>query len=109
MSDAGETFDCRMCGHVEKGDPGYHGICAGCRGEVVRRSTRWGTVPAVVAGALYFWMLAATGMFESRFLMVWVALGAAIVWVVFKIARRVLFDVVRARGVRVRMNKAKKA
>lgn len=109
MSDAGETFDCRMCGKdVAAGSDGHAGLCAECRAEVVRRSTTWAIVPALVVAALYFWMLTATGMFESRFLMVWVALGAALAYVAFKIARRVLFDVIRSRGVRVRTNKAKK-
>ncbi|HEU4454130.1 MAG TPA: hypothetical protein VFR81_13765 [Longimicrobium sp.] len=100
MSDAGETFDCRMCGKGVEGKPDHLGLCAECRAEVVRRSTTWAVVPALVVAALYFWMLTATGMFESRFLMVWVALGAALAWVAFKVARRVLFDVVRSRGVR---------
>jgi hypothetical protein len=107
-SDAGETYDCRMCGAGVEGKPDHLGLCGKCRGEVVRRSTSWAVVPALVVAGLYFWMLAATGMYESRFLMVWIALGAALAYVAFKIARRVLFEVIHNRGVRVRRNKMKK-
>lgn len=108
MSDAGETFDCRMCGSDVEGKPDHLGLCARCRAEVVRRSTSLAVVPALVMAGLYVWLLAATGMFESRFLVVWVALGVALAWVAFKIARRVLFDVIRSRGVRIRLKKVEK-
>jgi hypothetical protein len=108
MNSAVETFDCRMCGSEVEGKPDHLGLCAQCRAEVVRRSTSWAVVPALVVAALYFWMLAATGMFQSRFMVVWVALGAALAYVAFKIARRVLFDVIRSRGVRIRLKKVEK-
>jgi hypothetical protein len=106
MSDAGEVYDCRICGRTAEGSPDYHGVCAQCRAEVVRRSTRWALLPAAAVAALYVWLLTATGMFESRFMVVWVALGVALAYVAFKIARRVLFDVIRSRGVRLRARKS---
>lgn len=101
MSDLGEEpFDCRNCGRRVEGEkPDQHGLCQACRAEVVRRSTRWAALPALVVAALYFWLLAWGGLFQSRFMIVFVALGVALAWVAFKVARRVLFDVIRNRGV----------
>lgn len=104
MSEAGEGLSaCRSCGGAfgEVG-PDHHGSCAACRKAVVRRATLLAVFPALLVAGLYFWLLASFGMFQSRFVIVWLALGAALAWVAFKIARRVLFDVVRARGVRAR-------
>lgn len=100
MSDVAEPFDCRNCGRrIEDEKPDPHGFCHACRAEVVRRSTRWAVVPALAVAALYVWLLSWGGLFGSRFVIVFVALGAALAWVAFKVARRVLFDVIRNRGV----------
>ena len=103
MSDTGEApFDCRNCGRTVAGEkPDPHGLCQACRAEVVRRSTVLAVLPALLVAALYVWLLSLFDMWESRFVSVWIALGAGLAWFVFKVARRVLFDVVRSRGVKV--------
>ncbi|HEX6749508.1 MAG TPA: hypothetical protein VF092_19585 [Longimicrobium sp.] len=103
MSDAGESFDCRSCGRTITGEtPDSHGWCKACRAAVVRRSTIMAVFPGVVVLALYLWLLDHFGLWDSTFLIVWIALGLALGYVAFKVARRVFFDVVRSRGVRVR-------
>lgn len=93
-------LNCRNCRHTLKGEkPDAHGWCAACRRVVVRRSSRLAVLPAVLIGALYVWLMSWAGLYDSTFLIVWIALGAALVWVAYKISRRVFFDVVRARGV----------
>jgi uncharacterized membrane protein len=67
---------------------------------LVRRSSLLAIVPALVVLAIYLWVIGHFGLWQSTFVIVWIVLGAALAWVAFKIARRVLFDVVRARGVK---------
>ena len=91
---------CRNCGRAfGEAGPDSHGWCERCRGVVVRRATTLAVLPTVVVAGLYLWLLSAWGMFDSRFVIVWLAIGAALAWVAFKVARRVLFDVVKSRGV----------
>ncbi|HEX2184981.1 MAG TPA: hypothetical protein VHN78_05700 [Chloroflexota bacterium] len=102
MSETGEArFVCRNCGRTEEGERPPHGLCRTCRAAVVRRSTVLAVLPALALAALYVWLLSFFDMWESRFMIVWIALGVALVWFAFKVARRVLFDVVRSRGVKV--------
>jgi len=101
MSDTAEGFDCRNCGnHVTGERPDHHGWCKGCRGVVVKRSSLLGVIPAALVVALYAWVLAYFGLFDSVFVIVWIALGVGLGWITFKVARRVLFDVIRSRGVK---------
>lgn len=82
----------------ETADP--HGWCARCFREVVRRSTWMAVLPAVVVGALYFWLILHFGLQGSRFVIVFLALGAVFAWLAFKVSRRVAFDVIRSRAAR---------
>lgn len=101
MSDADESFDCRNCGrHLTDAAPDHHGWCKACRALVVRRSSMWALLPALLLVAAYVWMLGYFGLFDSMFVIVWIALGLGLGWVAFKVARRVLFDVIRNRGVK---------
>lgn len=94
------TFVCSNCGRTRVGEtPDPAGWCAACRGEVVRQATRMARVAAVVAVVLAALVLAWTGAFGSLFMVGWLALAALLVYGVFKIVRRVAFDVVRSRGV----------
>jgi hypothetical protein len=94
------TFVCPNCGRTRVGEtPDPAGWCAACRGEVVRRATRMARVAAVLAAALAALVLGWTGAFSSLFMVGWLALAALVVYGVFKVARRVAFDVVRSRGV----------
>jgi hypothetical protein len=93
------TGPCRHCGQAfgegEKPDP--NGWCAKCRALLVSRSTRVAWGPAVVFAILFYLLVSWGGLLGSRFLVVWLALGVALSWVMFKVARRVAFDVIRAR------------
>jgi len=101
MSDAPESFDCRNCGHHVAGEPAdHHGWCKACRTVVVKRSAAWAVLPAVVVVAAYIWLLTYFGLLDSIFIIVWIALGVALGWVAFKVARRVFFEVIRNRGVK---------
>lgn len=101
MSDAGERLNCRNCGHrMTDEPPDHHGWCKACRAVVVKRSAAWAVLPALLIVGAYVWVLSRFGMFESMFVIVWIALGIGLGWVMFKIARRVLFDVIRNRGVK---------
>ena len=99
MTDTAEGFDCRHCGrHIDGETPDPHGWCKACRGSVVRRSGAWAVFPAVFVLVLYVGLLSRFGLFQSTFLVVWIALGIALAYVAFKVARRVLFDVIRNRA-----------
>jgi hypothetical protein len=101
MSDAGQGFDCRNCGHTITGEEAdRNGWCKACRALIVRRSAALAVLPALLVLGLYLWLLSHFGLFQSTFLIVWIALGVALAYVAFKVARRVLFDVLRNRGVK---------
>jgi hypothetical protein len=93
------TGPCRVCGHQfgENDKPDAAGWCSTCRARLVSRSTRVAWAPAVIFGLLYGYLLVWGGLLESRFMVVWIALGVALSWVMFKVARRVAFDVIRGR------------
>ncbi|HEX5727223.1 MAG TPA: hypothetical protein VFX98_17230 [Longimicrobiaceae bacterium] len=98
--EAPQPFVCRNCGRrYEDEEADRHGWCAACRQLLVRRATTWAWGPAAVVAAAFVAVLAATGGFYSRFLVGYLAVGALLAWGVFKVARRVFFDVFRARGV----------
>ena len=94
-------FTCRQCGDIVKGEMSdRRGWCKACRRKVVRRAG-WLAVPAALLVAVsYFYLIDYFDLFKSNFLIIWIALGMALAYVAFKIARRVLFDVVRARTAR---------
>jgi hypothetical protein len=101
MSTETEGFACRQCGDDVKGETAdRRGWCKACRRKVVRRASGAAVVPAVLVAAGYFWLIDRWDLFKSNFLIVWIALGVALGYVAFKIARRVLFDVFRARTAR---------
>ena len=102
MSDAADpVVTCRNCGHdLHDEQPDHHGWCPACRRVVVRRAAMLAVLPALVVLAAYLWVIDHFGLWQSTFLVIWIVLGVALAWVAFKVARRVLFDVVRARGVK---------
>jgi hypothetical protein len=98
-------FICTLCGLPKEGEKADDaGRCLSCRQEVIRRSGRWALVPAVVMAALYLWMIVWFRLIESPAMIFFLALGAALAFVAYKVARRVAFDllVVRGRGARKR-------
>jgi hypothetical protein len=101
MRAADEGFTCRQCGDAVKEESAdRRGWCKACRRAVVRRSSRWAVIPAAIVAAGYFWLVDHFDLFRSNFLIIWIALGVGLGYVTFKIARRVLFDVLRARTAR---------
>ena len=99
MSAADATSPCRNCGRMYPPGELTGGWCAECRAEVVRRATLPARVSAAVFAALLVALLVWLGGFESRFLVLWLALSALATFAAYKVARRVAFEVVRARGV----------
>src|ERR1051325_7241735 len=98
MSTQAESFSCRQCGDEFKGETAdRRGWCKACRRSVVRRAGGLAVIPAVLVAAGYFYLIDYFDLFKSNFLIIWIALGVALGYVAFKIARRVLFDVIRAR------------
>lgn len=97
MSDAAVGLSCRQCGRDIRGDGAARGLCKACRAAVVRRAGVWAVIPALIIAAGYFWVIDQFDLFRSNFLIIWIALGAALAWLAFKIARRVIFDVLLGR------------
>lgn len=93
---------CRECGReVDDGKLDPEGWCAECRRKVVRRATPVAVVVATVMAVLYLVGLGWVGALSStNFLIFWLALGALLALGTYKVARRVAFDVIRARAAR---------
>ena len=98
-AEAHPPFDCRSCGrHFEGQKADDAGWCSSCRAELIRRSTRLAYLPAVVIALLYLWLLAWSGLLESPLMAFWLAVGAVLAFVAYKVGRRVFFDVLRGRA-----------
>jgi F0F1-type ATP synthase assembly protein I len=101
MSAEAEGFTCRQCGEEVKDETAdRRGWCKACRRTVVRRAGGLAVIPAVLLAAGYVYLLDYFDLFKSNFMIIFIALGVALAYVAFKIARRVLFDVIRARTAR---------
>ena len=101
MSSNEEVATCSNCGRtVPASDVDGEGWCGDCRREVIRRATViahvLGGVAAVVTG---IWIVAVVDP-GPRFVLVWLVLVGAIYFLLYKLARRVSFEVIRSRGVR---------
>lgn len=100
MRERSPEVECRNCGReVSRLDVDRQLWCSECRGVVVRRATIWARVAAVlVTFGVVVWV--ATGVLTSqRFLVLWMLLVAAMYLLVYKIVRRVAFEIIRSRGV----------
>ena len=94
-------FTCRQCGDdIQSATADRRGWCEACRHKVVRRAGALAMMPALLIAIGYFYLIDYFDLFNSNFLIIWIALGVALAYVTFKIARRVFFDVVRARTAR---------
>jgi hypothetical protein len=92
-------FDCRKCGAHARGQKADDaGWCQACRTHLIRRSTRQAWIPAAIVGVAYLWLLWWSGLLETPLTAVWLAVGGVFVFVVYKVARRVFFDVLRGRA-----------
>lgn len=91
-------FDCRKCGRRIEGEKADDARwCAACRKRLIHRATRLAYLPALVVAALYVWLLAWSGLLTSPLTAFWLALGAVLAFVAYKVGRRVFFDVLRGR------------
>lgn len=98
-ADEHPPFDCRKCGRTVQGQKADDaGWCEACRKELIRQSTRQAYLPAAVVAAAFLWLLAWSGLLESPLMAFWVALGGVLTFVAYKVARRVLFDLLRGRA-----------
>jgi hypothetical protein len=93
---------CVRCGrHISEGGGDPAGLCGDCRAGVVRRAT-----PAAFGAALLFavaYLAIATwagALASTNFVIFWLAMGALLTFGAFKVARRIAFDVFRARAMR---------
>lgn len=91
---------CRSCGRsaaAEELDAG--GWCPGCRRTVIRRATVTGWVIALLGSGGLAYLLFVVLQLGQRFLMAWLLLLAAVYYILYKLTRRVAFELFRARGV----------
>ncbi|HEX8392549.1 MAG TPA: hypothetical protein VF665_09365 [Longimicrobium sp.] len=96
-------FDCSACGRHREGErPDDDGRCASCRGVIIRRASLWAWVPAVLLAAGYLWLLLTWDLLESTAMVFFLALGAGLAFVAWKIGRRVAFDMLVTRSNRAR-------
>ena len=89
---------CAACGtDVEAHAPAAAEFCAACRARLVRRAGRWALVPSLVVAGLYAALVLWSGLLQSPLMIFWVAVGAVLAYVAYKVGRRVAFDVLRER------------
>lgn len=72
--------------------------CAACRQGLIRGAGTRAWIAAGVVAVLYLWLLWWSGLVGSPWLVFFLALGAVLAFVAFKVARRVFFDVLRGRA-----------
>jgi len=93
---------CRQCGREPaEGKTDAAGWCEECRAGVVRRATPLAFAAAAAFSVAYLAVLWWTGALHStNFVVFWLAMGALLAFGTYKVARRVAFDVIRARAAR---------
>jgi hypothetical protein len=94
------VVECRNCRReFSRLEVDRQGWCESCRNVVVRRATVWARIAAVlVTMSVMVWI--ATGVLTSqRFLVLWMLLLAAMYLLIYKIVRRIAFELIRSRGV----------
>lgn len=90
---------CRRCGgETPEGKLDPSGWCDACRAEIIPRAAVWGWVACAAVAVLYLAWMVWAGMFGTLFLVAWLVLGAALAFLALKVARRVAFEVIRARA-----------
>jgi hypothetical protein len=97
-ADENPPFACRRCGRHTRGEKADDaGWCAACRAWLIRASSSRAWVPAGVVAVGYLWLLWWSGLLATPLTAVWLAIGGVFVFVVYKVARRVFFDLLRGR------------
>lgn len=100
MSEPAASTACRNCGQHREGElPDRAGWCRRCREQVVRRADPVARAAGIATAGVLLVVIVLAGGLESRFLVLWLAGAALLSLLVFKVARRVAFDVYRGRGV----------
>lgn len=95
---ADDSFVCRNCGRTRDGRADPAGWCAPCRAALVARTLLPAGAVTALAAVLLAALLVWAGAFESRFMVGWTALAALLGFAVWKVSRRVAFEVLRVRG-----------
>lgn len=91
---------CRNCGlEVPAEDLDPFGWCRECRRVVVRRSTAIAHVASVLVAGGVGYLVGSMIASSYRLFAVWLILVAAVYFIIFKLVRRVAFEVIRSRGV----------
>lgn len=97
-SAAASCPNCRRPVEVGAGDSA--GWCTECRRRLVRRATLTGHVAGVVLVAAMLWWLVTVIQPGERFVLIWMLLAAALYFALFRVVRRMAFEIIRTRGVR---------
>lgn len=97
MTAIGACPNCRR--PLREGEADNAGWCGTCRRTVVRRSTWSAHVVASLAAILALWLIVSTVRPAERTALIWLILLAGLYFVLFRLARRVAFELIRGRGV----------
>jgi hypothetical protein len=91
--------ECTNCGRLREPEQlDRQRWCKSCRQNVIQRAARWSRgIALVFTLGVGIWIAAAIR--PTRFLIVWMAILAATYMVVYKIAQRVAFELIRTRSV----------
>ena len=95
---AGACPNCQQ--PVELGGADSAGWCMGCRRRLVRRANAAGHVAGALSLVGAMWLLVMVIQPGERFVLLWLLLAAAIYFVLFRVVRRMAFEIIRTRGVR---------
>ena len=103
MTESAETAETGTCVNCRRERPAADldafGWCSACRTEVVRRATLIAHLLGGLAGiAVGLWIVLVIQP-GPRFTVAWLVLVGLTYFVLYKLARRVSFEVVRSRGV----------
>jgi hypothetical protein len=90
---------CENCGRPAASALDAAGWCARCRAVVVRRATIFARIAAALVVLLGGWLLLAVVHPGARSLILWLILLGALCLLVYRLVRRVAFELVRSRGV----------
>ena len=84
---------------LREGEADNAGWCGTCRRTVVRRATWAAHGVAVLAAFLTLWLIVSGIRPGQRSALIWLILLAGLYFVLFRLVRRVAFELIRGRGV----------
>lgn len=95
-----DSRPCANCRAIRTADElDQNDWCTACRREVVRRATTVGRVVGVLGALAVAAVLFATVDINPRFLAGWLVLIAGVHLFLYRLVRRVAFEMIRSRGV----------